>query len=99
MLITARLRNAPEKTTSFDCRMARIAAIKKVLSPISDRIIMLKDEYRARGSVLRAERGDREERERETVELSEPPIRRERSLSWVAFEAAEEADWRASISS
>ena len=43
MDMTTREPNAPAKTSSRGWRIARMAAIRKVLSPISENIIMAKD--------------------------------------------------------
>ncbi len=43
MVITINAENAAEKTTMRGCFIAINAAIRKVLSPISEKMIMVKD--------------------------------------------------------
>lgn len=49
-LITTRLANAPPNTVMRACRVAIMAAMRKVLSPISDTTIMMNAWKRASGN-------------------------------------------------
>lgn len=46
MLMSTRDVKAPRKTTRRACRMERMAEMKKVLSPISERMIVMKERKR-----------------------------------------------------